>query len=419
MKVVAPRHRGSREHSDRTLGGVTMSESHPTAPAKPSKPYPDFPLFAHATRRWAKKIRGQLHYFGKWDDPDGALNKYLAEKDDLHAGRKPRQDAGGALTVKALANAYLNNKQALVNAGELAPRTWRDYKDTTDLLVSHFGKGRLVDDLGPDDFAGLRAAMAKKWGPVTLANWVQRVRGVFRFAELNGLVERPVRYGSAFDRPSAKTLRLERARRGPRMFEAEEIRRMLAAADLTIRAMILLGVNCGFGNADVGRLPASALDLEGGWVTYPRGKTGIARRAALWPETVAALREALAARPEPKDAAHTGLVFITARGLPWHKETVESPVTQAMGKLLDRLGINGHRNFYALRHTFETIGGESRDQVAVDFIMGHSRGDMASFYRERISDERLKAVTEHVRAWLFPPKKQPPKRTGKAPAAGG
>jgi hypothetical protein len=47
----------------------------------PSKPYPEFPLFAHATRRWAKKIRGQLHYFGPWSDHDGALAKYLAEKD--------------------------------------------------------------------------------------------------------------------------------------------------------------------------------------------------------------------------------------------------------------------------------------------------------------------------------------------------
>jgi len=57
--------------------------------------------------------------------------------------------------------------------------------------------------------------------------------------------------------------------------------------------------------------------------------------------------------------------------------------------------------FYALRHSFETIGGESRDQVAVETIMGHSRDDMASVYRERIGDDRLQAVAEHVRQWLW------------------
>jgi hypothetical protein len=141
------------------------SNSTPQAKSgKPAKPYHKFPLTPHPSGRWCKKIRGQLHYFGPWNDPGGALQKYLDQKDALHAGRKPRLDAG-ELTVKELVNAFLTAKAASRDAGELAPRTWDDYKAACDILVDNVGKRRLVTDIGPEDFAALRKELAKNWGP--------------------------------------------------------------------------------------------------------------------------------------------------------------------------------------------------------------------------------------------------------------
>jgi integrase len=385
-----------------------MSEPHSTAPAaagkttKPNKPYPEFPLFAHAAGVWAKKIRGKLHYFGPWSDPDGALDNYLKQKDDLHAGRKPRTDPD-ALTVKDLVNTFLEAKKALTSAGTLSPLTWGDYKTACDEIIDAFGKSRLVSDLRADDFGTLRKRMAKKWGLQRLTKTIQFVRCVFRYAYEAELIGRPVRFGPDFKRPSKKDFRVARAKQGPKLFAAAEIRRLLDEASPQLRAMILLGINCGYGNADCGTLPLSAVDLDGGVIDYPRPKTGIARRCPLWPETVLALREALACRPEPKTPAAAGLVFVTRLGDSWHTNTTDGPLSRETGKLLKTLGINGRQGlgFYALRHTFRTVADEAKDQPAADYIMGHESSHMSSHYRERISDERLKAVADHVRGWLF------------------
>ncbi|MGE3108811.1 MAG: hypothetical protein AB7G11_11660 [Phycisphaerales bacterium] len=58
-------------------------------PRKPKKPYKDFPLFPHANGSWCKKINGKLVFFGGWGDPHGALEKYLGERESLHAGTPP------------------------------------------------------------------------------------------------------------------------------------------------------------------------------------------------------------------------------------------------------------------------------------------------------------------------------------------
>ena len=374
--------------------------------AKPKKPHKDFPLFPHATGRWAKKIRGKFHYFGKWDDPQAALNLWLEQKDDLLAGRRPRNKSDG-LTVADLCNRFLTSKKRLLENEEIGSRTFRLYLTACKRIVDAFGRTWAVEELQAEDFERFRSELTKGRGPVALGNEIRYVRMVFKYAADAGLIDRPVRIGPDFKMPSKRILRQNRVASGPRMLEADQIRATLAATDQTLRAMILLGVNCGLGNTDLSCLPFSALDLDDGWLDYPRPKTGVERRCPLWPETVGALRASIVASPTAKDDADSGLVFITKYGRRWVKTSDAGSPDDAIGKefskLLTRLGMKRRGlNFYALRHTFEAIAGDSKDQVAVNAIMGHVDTSMAATYRERISDERLQAVVDIVRAWLWP-----------------
>lgn len=135
---------------------------------RPEKPYPDFPLCAANNGYWQKKIRGKIHYFTRWGRVVGgkmqrladdgawqpALELYEKQKDALYLGRTPRLEGEG-MTVAGLCNQFLNAKLRLVESGEIAPRTFAEYRGTTDRLVSTFGKERLVDELAAEDFVAL------------------------------------------------------------------------------------------------------------------------------------------------------------------------------------------------------------------------------------------------------------------------
>lgn len=372
-----------------------MSDSTPRrVRVKPKKPYADFPLFPHASGQWAKKIHGETKYFGVWEDPDAAKRLYDLQAGDLHAGREPTA-APDSLTVGILIATFLSSKRVAVAAGELSPRSLSDYHNTCDRIVAVFGARRPVTGLGPADFAKLRADLASTSGLVRLGNQMTQVKMVMRAAR--GIA---IDFGDAFGKPTRKSLRLERAKRPARMFTAVEIRKMVREAGQPLRAMILLGVNCGFGNRDVGSLTLDSLDLKRGWHTFARPKTGVERRCPLWPETVAAVKAWLKVRPAAK-GVDDALVFVTAKGASWAKDTRDNPLSKELRKVMDACGISGAgRNFYALRHVTQTIGDETLDFVAVRRIMGHAGRNISDEYREVVDDRRLRRVTDHVRTWL-------------------
>lgn len=428
---------------------MPVDSSRPASAGKrlpePKKPSPDFPLGIHkGTRYWCKKVRGKAHYFGKWDDdPQGiaALDEWLRVKDYLKQGKpypphpndENAEEPEGVTTVALLCGKFMTDKE---KNGGLSPRTLQELDATCQRVVRVFGKRTVAAELLPEDFGRLRNELAKTRGAVALRNEIQRVRQIFQWGyKRQRLLAVAPHYGSSFDKPRAQEVRRERQahreEHGDRMLEAEDVRLILdhlSGIDLelsaldedgnpvkvrgkrnpALRAMVLLGANCAFGQSDLASLPFRALDLDSGWIDFPRVKTMVPRMIPLWPETVEAIREYLTGRPQPKDTADSRLVFITKRGGRWVKTGKNGGPIDAIGqeftKVLERLHLKRDRiGFYALRHSFATIASESLDPLAVAAVMGHVPGskDMGAHYRERIGKDRLQRVTDHVRQWVF------------------
>ena len=351
---------------------------------KPSKPYDDFPLFPHGNKCWAKKVDGKLKYFGPWSGGwQAALKKYHAF---LNA---PKEDLGSVV------NQYIESRRLLEQSGDIGKRHLADIQETLGRLVKIGGKPTRLNSV---NWGRFRATLADTMGPVSLGGHITRVRAFLNWCLRQGLIP-AFPASDHLRKPTRSKLRIERAKRGSKLFSPEEIKLLLPMGG-QLRSMILLAINGGLGPTDLAGLNHD--HINGEWLNYPRPKTGVMRRIPLWSETLKAI------------PSGDGLVFRTVRGNAWTSKAKKGsggPISQKFTKRCQDLDIHKPgRGFYALRHTFATIGGESGDQVATSFIMGHAEraDDMASVYRERISDNRLLRVTDYVHEWLFGAKGAPP-----------
>ena len=124
----------------------------------------EFPLFPHASHRWANKIRGKFQYFGGMrDDRDGqrALKLWQDQKDDLLAGRVPR-DRARDLQIVDLINAFLTAKKRLLGSNEIVQQKFNDYDTVCKRVLSYFVNSRYIEDIIPADFEAFRSSFAKK-----------------------------------------------------------------------------------------------------------------------------------------------------------------------------------------------------------------------------------------------------------------
>jgi len=158
-----------------------------------------------------------------------------------------------------------------------------------------------------------------------------------------------------------------------------------------MKAMIYLGLNCGFGCTDCSELQWKHLDFANGRVI------GVQRDLPLWPETIDALKAV------PKKGK---LVFYTSKGNPFVRNVLKtdangkerySPlnsITTKFSRLIKKAGLNVPKgtSFYTLRRTAATIAARSGDPFAVQRLLGHANLLMATRYVQDVSKQTDQVV---------------------------
>lgn len=384
---------------------------------KPKKPHPDFPLFPHASGRWAKKVNGRFHYFGTWEDGhQAALNRWLEQKDDLLAGRKPRSTNINGVSVGDACNHYLASIDDKVRRGERSQRWLEDLTQTLTTFLQVVGRHWDIETLTHDDFAKVaarfrlkakvkrtrkteKAKASQTVSPITVKNRIHRVKGMFKWLAKSGLVESIPTYGAAFDPPDKTVIDRHTDAKADRYFNRREVRALLRHSKEDYPQLfvaILLAINVGCQNEDIATLEVRHLDLRGGWYKQPRSKKAKQRRAKLWPRTVKAIKNHLIDR---KRGIGSELVFTSSHGQKWDGRNC---LSKDFAKLKKDAGITTPRaGFQWLRHSFITEASQNGDLLAVQIACGHASRTITENYIHKVYDPRLEAIAATVEHWLI------------------
>jgi integrase len=356
-----------------------------------------FPLTLHPTGQYCKKISGKIHYFGT--NKRQALERYLEQATYLHGGQSSAQkSSSGSMALKQLCDLYLEYQHSKVLAGDLSARHYNDQINSLGKLMSCLGKGRKIKSISTLELQNYKRKLQAAYGSAHRLNLhIGAMKAMFHWARRDDILQNIPN----IDAVSKGQI----VHREMYTFSSEQIKKLLFAADVKMKAMIWLGLNCCFGCTDCARLKWKDLDLESDRVRLARNKTGVPRNLPLWPETMKALRAV------PKSGQ---LLFYTAEGRPWvrtllkikkdgsRRYTSVNAVTSMFARLLKKAKINAPKGtgFYALRRTAATLAARSGDPFAVQRLLGHVDLTMATRYVQDIS-EQTDRVIENSRKYVI------------------
>lgn len=360
-------------------------------------------------RGWYKRVAGDVRWVCSdraaptGDDADAIFEERFRE---LNQPAKSSSD----MTVEEMFEQIVARRLESVQNKRLSMRTVRDYADAGARFVEVVGNVHASRTL-PRHFSAFARAI-ERYSPHRQSKLAILVKTTFRWAANSGFIPDVPDFGPDLRGASKAEFRRHKAKRGPMLYSRDEVKKLLEHSAGQLKAMILLALNGGLGNTDLSDIPKTAIDKNAGVLRFARGKTGIERVIPLWPDFLEAIKSAKV----PGER-----LFLHPSGRPWVSEDKSNHdlLAVAFGELCIRAGVV-NRGFYTLRRTHRTHADEVGDQRAAAAIMGHDTGDVGGIYVQRISLERLKAITDHVRASVLgdSPPSRGSDRTSKKRASG-
>lgn len=213
---------------------------------------------------------------------------------------------------------------------------------------------------------------------------------------------------------AAGKFKVEVGAKAVQCFEDAEVKSILRAAKSRERLYILIAINCGFTQIDISNLRPTEVDLEAGFITRKRSKTGdhesvpeVSRK--LWPETLALLREHASDDPIRVLLNKLGrpLVEVTDSG---EKVNRTDTIAKAMARLRKRMKRKAPITFKKFRATAASKLGEHPEfRPYCQYFLGHSPGTVADKHYVAPSQAQFDRATEWLREQFIKPGDQPTK----------
>ncbi len=311
---------------------------------------------------WASDSERALTWAPDSDSRRGrASDSFGAWAPRASTASEPNQMLGSnqMLSLRRAAEVFCAAKEA----EGLSPRTIAWYAMILDRLIGRFGSERPVDELAPADLRAWLVELRATLAPVSIAGYVRGLRAVGNWLASDGVAE-------------ARALRtLARPRVPHKVMEPlsdADLRRLLAAADVRDRAILLLLLDTGLRVSEAAGI--SLGDLRADASIKVMGKGAKERIVPVGAATRAAIGRYLERR---ELGSATAPLFVNQAG----ERLTLTGIQQLLKRLRARAGVGARCNPHTFRHTFArnylVNGG---DVFTLQRMLGHTSLEMVRRY---------------------------------------